>query len=44
MASKWAGTHTVRHPTEGSAQENAGNTGRDKGEYIGGEKRIFFTG
>ena len=34
----------VRKNTEGSAQENVGNTGRDKVEYIGGEKRIFFTG
>ena len=34
-------TQLVRKNTEGSAQENAGNRGRDKGEYIGGEKRIF---
>ena len=34
-------TRLARKNTEGSAQENARNTGWDKDEYIGGEKRNF---
>ena len=34
-------TQLARKNIKGSAQEIARNIGRDKGEYIGGEKRIF---